>query len=105
MHPVHNAFNILTNRGFLREEESINTLEAVRMFYEKIGENSRKPTLMNQDVLEFCPMGNSVAEFQAVITLVKKVSDNEELLYHVVRVFIITYCYGRKCRKSDCHSG
>ena len=86
VHPVYNALNILSNKGFLREE-GIYTLEAVQIFDEENWQTPGKPTLKNQDVLDFCPMGNSVPEFKAVITLVKKSSENLELSYHVDRVF------------------
>ena len=89
VHPVHNVFNILGNKGFLRGEEGINTLEAVQMFYKEIGVKARKPTLINEnlfekDVLESFPMGKSIPQFKAVITLVKKNSNNEDI-FHAVR--------------------
>ena len=85
-HFVHNAFNILVNEGFLREEQGVYTLEAVQKFFEIINEKPRKATMEIKDLETFCPPGVFTLKYQAVITLVYENSHTKQKNYHAVRV-------------------
>ena len=88
-HFVENAFNILVNEGFLRDEQGVHTLEAVQKIHEIIQEPMREATMEWRDLNSYCPAGKFTLFYQAVITLVYQVSQSDEIYYHAVRVSII----------------
>ena len=87
-HFVNNAFNILINEGFLRDQQGVQTLEVVQKFYEIINESMRKATVVVKDLNTFCPSGKWTLDYQAVVILVYEDSQSNEKGYHAVRVFI-----------------
>ena len=86
---MHNAFNILVNEGFLRNQQGVQTIEVVQKFYQVINEPMRKATMVKKDLNSLCPDGKFTLNYQAVIILVFEDSQANETLYHAVRMFII----------------
>ena len=90
-HTVVNAFNILVNGGFLRDQQGVQTLEVVQRFYEIINQPMPKANMHMKDLNLFCPPGKLTLDYQAVVTLVYENSQTNEKYYHAVRVSI-TLC-------------
>ena len=68
-HCVHSAFNMLEYKGFLNDE-GINTLEAIQMFYGAIGEQPRKSGYVEKDLIDFCPPGQSSGtEYRPIVQI------------------------------------
>ena len=68
-HCVHSAFNVLEYKGFLNDE-GINTLEAIQMFYDAIGGKPRKSGYVEKDLIDFCPPGQSSGkEYHPVVII------------------------------------
>ena len=97
MHMVENAFNVLVNEGFLREQQGVQTLEAVQKFYEIINESMGRATMVKKDLMDLSKkhslqykdsMGYLRYTFldQAVITLVLTDSATNKEYFHAVRV-------------------
>ena len=87
-HFVHNAFNVLTNEGFLRDQQGVQSLEVVQEFYKIIKEKPRRATQVAKDLESLCGSipGKFTLDYQAVITLVYEDSNTNEKYYHAVRV-------------------
>ena len=96
-HMVENAFNVLLNEGFLRNQQGVQSLEVVQKFYEVIQEPIRRATLVKKDLMDFCvkyELPNEDFEanlkctflYHAVITLIVEDSDTNEKFFHAVRV-------------------
>ena len=87
-HFVHNAFNVLINEGFLRDQQGAQSLEVVQNFYEIIKEPMRKAIKQVKDLNTLFPPGKFTLDYQAVIILVYEDSKTNEKCYHAVRVSI-----------------
>ena len=74
MHDVFNAFQVLTNDGFLHDQ-GVLTLEADQKFYEEISEQPEEATLVQEKFTDFC---RSMRNVRPVVTLKMK-SLNEKL--------------------------
>ena len=85
-HYIHNTFNVLTNEGFLRDQQGIETLEVVQKFYEITKLEPRKAKKVEIDILALCPKGRYILPIQAVITCVQIYSSTNEAYYHAVKV-------------------
>ena len=83
-HFVHNAFNILVNEGFLRDQQGVQTLEVVRKFYEIINEKPRKATMVKKCMYELCK--KQTLKHHAVIILLYDDSKSNVETVHAVRV-------------------
>ena len=83
-HFVHNAFNILVNEGFLRDQQGVQTLEVVQKFYKIINERPRKAIMVKKCMYEFCKKQS--LEHHAVITLLYDDSKTNFETVHAVRV-------------------
>ena len=83
----HNAFNILVNEGFLRDQQGVQTLEVVQEFYKIVNEKPRKATRVKKDLIDFC--GKYTLLYHAVITLLYHDSNTNVKSFHAVRVSII----------------
>ena len=90
-HFVSNAFNILVNEGFLREQQGFQSLEVVQKFFEIIKEPIEKATMDVKDLNWYCPPGKLTLIYQGVIILVYEDSQTNVKSYHAVRVFIIKF--------------
>ena len=83
-HITTNAFNILSNKGFLRDE-GILSLESVQEFYKTIGDDEKNFSLRVANLLDFCNRtGRHELDYQPVITLVKISSRTGEVQGHAV---------------------
>lgn len=81
-HILENAFNVLLNDGFLRNQ-GILSLESVQEFYKTIEQEPKRATLKITTLLDVChQIGDHEAEPQPVITLEKTV--NGETSGHAV---------------------
>ena len=85
-HFVHNAFNVLVNEGFLRDQQGVHTLEVVQQFYQIIKKTPTEATMMEDNLETLCPSGVFTFDNQAVITLVYDDSNTNQKYYHAVRV-------------------
>ena len=85
-HFTHNAFNVLVNEGFLRNQQGVHTLEIVQKFYLTINRVPGRAVKVEKDILDVCPSGLYVLPNQAVITCVRINSVTKEKCYHAVRV-------------------
>ena len=83
-HLLRNAFNVLSNEGFLRDKQGVLTLEVVQIFYRIINEQPRNATLVVEDLNNF--RGKHTLSPKPVITLVKEDSETKEAYFHAVRV-------------------
>ena len=83
-HFVHNAFNILVNEGFLRNQQGVQTLEVVQKFYAIINEKPRKATMEEKCMYEFCK--KQTLKNHAVITLLYDDSETNVETVHAVKV-------------------
>ena len=62
----------MTNEGFLRDQQGVQTLEVVQKFYEIIKEEPEKATLKISTLLDFCGQsGDHVVETKPVLTLTR----------------------------------
>ena len=84
-HFIENAFNVLVNEGFLRDQQGVHTLEVVQKFYEIIKEPIGRATMMKKDLTNYREHSGTL-ERHAVITLVKEDSNTGEKELHAVRV-------------------
>ena len=83
-HILENAFNVLGNEGFLRDQ-GILTLESVQEFYKIIGQEPKRTTLLTKNLLEICDqIGFHELDHQPVITLTR--TENDKVCYHAVVV-------------------
>ena len=83
-HIVENAFNVLANNGFLRDQ-GILTLESVQQFYAAIGQDPKRATLMTPNLLDVCcELGSHELVHRPVITL-RKIIDGQDS-FHAVAV-------------------
>ena len=85
-HFVHNAFNVLINEGFFRDQQGVYTLEVVQQFYQIIKKTPTEATKMEDNLETLCPSGVFTFDNQAVITLVYDDSNTNQKYYHAVRV-------------------
>ena len=83
-HVVENAFNVLVNEGFLREQQGVHTLEVVQKFHEIINEPIGRATMAKKDLMDFC--GRHFLPYYGVITLVKIDSTTNDKNFHAVRL-------------------
>ena len=83
-HVVENAFNLLVNEGFLREQQGVHTLEVVQKFHEIINEPIGRATMAKKDLMDFC--GRHFLPYYGVITLVKIDSTTNDKNFHAVRL-------------------
>ena len=82
-HRVSNAFNILANEGFLRDQQGVQTLEVVNEFYKIIEQELKRATLKVSNLLSFCgKISDHEVEPKPVITLTK--TENGETFGHAV---------------------
>ena len=83
-HYVENALNILVNEGFLRDQQGVQSLEAVQKFYNIIKQPMRKATMHFEDLnsKDYCPDGRFTLKIQAVIVLFYEDSKTNEMSYH-----------------------
>ena len=88
-HFVQNAFNVLVNEGFLRDQQGVQTLEVVQKFFEIIQKPMSKATMVKLDLNTFFPVGKFTLDHQAVMTLVREDSKTSIKYYHAVRMSII----------------
>ena len=66
---LKNVFNVLGNEGFLRDQ-GVLTLESVRVFYQKIEQQSVPASIRTQNLLDFCSeSGYHEPAYQPVIGL------------------------------------
>ena len=75
---VHNAFNVLVNEGFLRDQQGIHTLEIVQKLHGIIKEKPREASFEEVNLETFSPRGVYTFHDQAVITLVYEDSSTNE---------------------------
>ena len=62
----------MTNEGFLRDQQGVQTLEVVQKFYEIIKEEPEKATLKVSTLLDFCGQsGDHEVEPKPVLTLTR----------------------------------
>ena len=87
-HFVHNAFNVLVNEGFLRDQQGVHTLEVVQKFHEIVKEVPREAKVEEENLETVCPPGVCTFHDQAVITLVYEDSNTNQKYYHAARVSI-----------------
>ena len=90
-HFVQNAFNVLVNEGFLRDQQGFQSLDVVQKFFEIIKEPMSKAKLVEKDLNSICPAGNFTLYRQAVIIMVQEDSQTNIEYYHAVRVSIIQF--------------
>ena len=84
IHIVENAFNVLANEGFLRDQ-GILTLESIQQFYKALAKEPKKATLKTQSLLGVCKQqGFHKLDNQPVISLAK--TENGETSFHAVVV-------------------
>ena len=84
-HCVANAFNILTNEGFLRDQQGVQTLEVVQKFYEITGQKLERATLKISNLLDFCNrIGDDVEVQPKPVLTLKKTTENGETCFHAV---------------------
>ena len=79
-----NAFNILVNEGFLRDQQGVQTLEFVQKFYEIIKDKPRRATMVKKELSDFC--GKYTLLYHAVIALLYHDSKTNDTTFHAVRV-------------------
>ena len=83
-HITRNAFNVLANEGFLRDQ-GILSLESVQKFYQIIKEEPSNASMMIKNLLSFCnQLGYNELGHQPVITLVKRNSTTGDTQGHAV---------------------
>ena len=72
----------MTNEGFLRDQQGVQTLEVVQKFYEIIGQKLERATLKISNLLDFCNQIGDVVKVQPkpVLTLKK----TTETCFHAV---------------------
>ena len=81
---IRNAFNVLGNGSFLRDQ-GVLSLESVQKFYELIGEEPKEASLRVVKVLDFCnQLGYHKLDYQPVITLTNTNSTNGQTQGHAV---------------------
>ena len=81
---IHNAFNILANEGFLRDQ-GILSLESVQEFYKIIQQEPRNATMRVTNLLDFCNQpGFNEPDYLPVITLTTKSSTTGKVQGHAV---------------------
>ena len=91
-HIIRNAFNVLANKGFLRDQ-GILSLESVQKFYKIIEEEPKSATLRVANVLDFCnQFGHHELDYQPVITLTRK----NFLTGHVQGHAVVLFDYRRR---------
>ena len=92
---IENAFNVLVNEGFLRDQQGVQSLEVVQNFYEIINEPIRRARLVKKNLMDFYRKytllyqdfkGKYTFSYEAVITLVFEDSETSEKYFHAVRV-------------------
>ena len=76
-HFLQNAFNVLVNEGFLRDQQGVQTLEIVQKFHEIIKQPMTKAKLVKKNLNSFCPAGHLILKQQAVIILVLEDSQSK----------------------------
>ena len=86
-HYVKNALNILVNEGFLRDQQGVQSLEAVQKYYNIIKQPTGKATMLSEDLNSF-PNGRFTLKILAVIVLFQEDSKTNEVSYHAVKVSI-----------------
>ena len=70
----------------MRDQQGVQSLEAVQKFHEIIKEKPRKARVVVANLETYCPSGVLTFDNQAVITLVYEDSNTNEKYYHAVRV-------------------
>ena len=78
---VFNAFQVLTNDGFLHDQ-GVLTLEAVQKFYEEILKKPKEATLKEERFIDLCR--SMKQRVHPVVTLKLKKSKENEEYYHAV---------------------
>ena len=83
-HFLTNAFNILVNGGFLRDQ-GILSIESVQTFYKFLGQEPEEASLRVANVLDFCnQLGFHELDYHPVVTLSNTSSTNGQTQGHAV---------------------
>ena len=78
-HVFYNAFNVLANEGFLRDDQGILTLESIQTFYESINQKPKRATLETPDLHDICnKFGFHKLCPQPVISVVQRREEYDE---------------------------
>ena len=85
-HTVQNAFNVLVNQGFLRDQQGVHSLEVVQEFFRIINRKPGKASPKFMNLASFCRVRAHTLKNHAAIILVKEDSQTYEKVNHVVRV-------------------
>ena len=85
-HFVRNAFNVLVNEGFFRDQQGIQSLEVVQKFHQISKLQPIKAKMVEKDLIDYSYCGQHCLLYHAVITLVKEDSRTKTKTCHAVRV-------------------
>ena len=102
-HIIVNAFNILSNRGFLRDQ-GILTLEAVQEFYKLIRTKPKNAKMVEENVLNYCKRPNRSVTSEATNLDIDVISQHRPVMTLMKNYKIVDEATGKEILDPSYHA-